>query len=223
MRELMTKMVSLILWELGAIRISLDKPFKLTSGNYSPIYINCRRVISDAATMDLVAAFSHWIFQDEGIHFSMVAGGETAGIPFASFLAHRLAKPMVYVRKGAKGHGTEGLVEGFIKTGAKILLVEDLITDGQSKLSFIEPLRNEGATVQDCLVLFDRLQGGASVLEREGVRLISITDIDQSLSFAEASELVAPSAIAEVKAYLESPSLWHEARGLTYRTPDRGL
>lgn len=217
MRELIIQMASLMLWELEAIRVSLDQPFKLTSGNFSPIYINCRRIISDAASMDLVAAFAHWICQSEGIDFEMIAGGETAGIPFASFLAHRLAKPMAYVRKKARQHGTGSLVEGQVALGMKVMLVEDLITDGQSKLDFIQLLRDQGAVVEYCLVLFDRLQGGATLLQGEGVRLLSITDIDQALRFAESEGRLSPSTMAEVRAYLRDPQGWHNARGLAYQ------
>jgi orotate phosphoribosyltransferase len=220
MRELMTTMASLLLWELEAIKVSRESPFRLTSGNYSPIYINCRRVISNAAAIDLVTACFHRIIEEEGIEFTMIAGGETAGIPFASFLAHRLAKPMLYVRKASKGHGTDGLVEGVVKAGSKILLVEDLITDGNSKINFIKPLRREGATVQECLVLFDRLQGGAKILEQDGVRLISITDIDKALGFAETRGLIPRDPIAQVREYLKSPKLWHESRGLPYSTTE---
>ena len=217
MSELITKMASLILWQLKAIRVSLDQPFKLASGNFSPIYINCRCVISDAVSMDLITAFAHWTCQAEKIDFAVVAGGETAGIPFASFLAQRLAKPMVYVRKKVKEHGTGSRIEGTFPPGTKVLLVEDLITDGQSKLDFIEPLRDEGAIVEHCLVLFDRLQGGGAVLQSKGVRLLCITDIEQTLAFAESEALMAATASAEVRAYLHDPKAWHEAKKLPYR------
>ncbi len=106
-----------------------------------------------------------------------MAGGETAGIPFAVALAGDLAKPVLYVRKKPKDYGIATRLEGELPfPGARVLLVEDLITDGGSKLTFIEALRDAGAVVEDALVLFDREQGGTEVLATQGVRLHSVTD-----------------------------------------------
>jgi len=217
MRKLMTEQASLMLWDLEAIKVSLDQPFRLTSGNFSPIYINCRRVISDAAAMDVVTAFAHWICQAEGVQMDMLAGGETAGIPFASFVASRLGKPMVYVRKRPKDHGLGGLVEGELVASARVLLVEDLITDGQSKLDFIGALREAGGVAEDCLVLFDRLQGGREMLAQNGVRLMSITDVNAALAFAGKQGRLAEPDLAEIHAYLADPRAWHRARQIPYK------
>ena len=84
----------------------------------------------------------------------MVAGGETAGIPFAAFLAALAKKPMIYVRKQPKGFGRMAQIEGDLKPGKRVLLVEDLATDGGSKLVFIEALKKAEAKVTDCFVIF---------------------------------------------------------------------
>jgi orotate phosphoribosyltransferase len=213
----MADLASLMLWELQAIQVNVAQPFQLTSGNWSPIYVNCRRVISDSAAMDIVASFAHWILQSEHVEADMLAGGETAGIPFASFLAARLGKPMVYVRKRAKEHGLRGLVEGRVERGQRVLLVEDLITDGQSKLDFIGALREAGGIAEDCLVLFDRLQGGREMLAQNGVRLMSITDLNAALAFAGKQGRVAEPDLAEIHAYLADPRAWHGARQIPYK------
>ena len=84
----------------------------------------------------------------------VVAGGETAGIPFAAFLAALAKKPMIYVRKQPKGFGRMAQIEGDLKPGKRVLLVEDLATDGGSKLVFIEALKKAEAKVTDCFVIF---------------------------------------------------------------------
>ena len=84
----------------------------------------------------------------------VVAGGETAGIPFAAFLAALAKKPMIYVRKQPKGFGRMAQIEGDLKSGKRVLLVEDLATDGGSKLVFIEALKKAEAKVTDCFVIF---------------------------------------------------------------------
>jgi orotate phosphoribosyltransferase len=216
MRELVGQMASRILWDLGAIRVSAEQPFRLTSGNFSPIYINCRRLISDAPSMDMIAAFAHWLCRSVGIQSDVLAGGESAGIPFASYLASRVGKPMVYVRKRPKDHGLASQVEGELLAGARVLLVEDLITDGQSKLEFVAPLRAQGGVVQHCLVVFDRLQGGAESLREHGIQLVSMTDIQQALGVGHAASFLTSGMLQEVREYLAAPEEWHRAKGLAY-------
>ena len=145
---------ALWLWELGAVRVRPDEPFRLASGNSSPIYVNCRRVISEPGFMQLFSAAATAICGRRGVAVDAVAGGETAGIPFAAYLARALARPMVYVRKKAKGHGLAARVEGHLEEGSRVLLVEDLITDGGSKLGFLDALAAAGGEVSDALVLF---------------------------------------------------------------------
>ena len=103
--ELVSRVIASLLWDVGAFKVSLDEPFKLVSGNYSPIYVNCRLLISNAAAMDVVTSLLHWRYMAENLSAGIIAGGETAGIPFASYLAQRLGKPMVYVMKRPKEHG----------------------------------------------------------------------------------------------------------------------
>ncbi|MCB1035775.1 MAG: orotate phosphoribosyltransferase, partial [Acidobacteria bacterium] len=152
---------ALMFWEVEAVRIRLEDPFRLASGNFSPIYINCRRVISEPAFMALFVAAGRTVLERAGVEVEAVAGGETAGIPFAAYLAQGMGRRMLYVRKQAKGYGIASKVEGHVRAGDRVLLVEDLITDGGSKLGFLDALREAGGRVTDGLVLFDRQQGGA--------------------------------------------------------------
>jgi orotate phosphoribosyltransferase len=216
-KELIARLTSLLLLDTEAVRISLSKPFRLASGNSSPVYINCRRIISDSLAMDLITSFEHWMCRLEGIEFDVVAGGESAGIPFASYLAQRLAKPMIYVRKKSKDHGIASLVEGTLPPRSRVLLVEDLITDGKSKVDFIKPIRDEGATIDHCLVIFDRVQGGFELLNDHGVRLFSLTDIRKTLSYAQLEERLSLDEIREIEAYLTNTKAWHESRGLAFQ------
>lgn len=210
---------ALLLWRYEVVEVRPDEPFRLASGNSSPIYVNCRRAISEPAFMALFVAASRLVCDDAGIELDAVAGGETAGIPFAAYLAAELSKPMVYVRKKAKGYGVASRVEGRLEPGARVLLVEDLITDGGSKLGFLDALAGAGATVTDALVLFDRQQGGAATLAGRGVRLHSVTDRETALATAEDAGLLAPEARRSVDAYFRDPAAWHRERGLEYPSP----
>ena len=217
----MRRIVTLHLWQLGAIKVSLTKPYRLASGNFAPIYVNCRLLISSPSFADIFAAAARMICETERIEFDVIAGGETAGIPFAAFLARALGRPMVYVRKEQKGHGTGSQIEGSLRRGARVLLVEDLITDAGSKLTFIRALHRARARVKDVLVIFDRLQGGREALAREGVRLHTVTNMDTALLEARAVGLLTARDLKSVQGYLKSPRAWHQKRSLPFRSTSR--
>ena len=206
--------VALSLWRLGAVRVQPEEPFQLASGNFSPIYVNCRRAISDPVTMELFVAASRLLFEHRTVHLDAVAGGETAGIPFAAYLASALGKPMVYVRKKPKGYGLASQVEGHLAPGSRVLLVEDLITDGGSKVGFLNALHAAGGKVEHALVLFDRQQGGKELLAGHGVTLHAVVDRHTALTVGEAEGQVTAEAGTSVQDYFEDPAGWQRARGL---------
>ena len=208
---------ALVLWELEAVKVRPADPFRLASGNSSPIYVNCRRLISEPGFMELFVAAARRLTRASDVRFDAVAGGETAGIPFAAYLASAFAQPMVYVRKKTKGYGLASRVEGHLEPGAVVLLVEDLITDGGSKLSFLDALAEAGATVSDALVVFDRQQGGAETLGARGVRLSSVTDLETLLRTGEETGLLSPEDRRSVDDYFRDPESWHRERGLDYQ------
>lgn len=208
--------VALYLWELEAVRVQLDEPFQLASGNYSPIYINCRRVISEPGFMQLFNTAAMLICSRRGVTCEAVAGGETAGIPFAAYLAQTLARPMLYVRKKAKGYGIASRVEGQLGAGDRVLLVEDLITDGGSKLGFLDAIAAAGGAVTEALVLFDRQQGGSDLLASRQVRLHAVADRRTTLSVGESAGLLPAEASRSVDAYFSDPAAWHRDRGLAF-------
>lgn len=205
------------LWRAGAIRIEVERPFELASGNHSPIYVNCRSMISDPEFMHLYTRAARAILEAAGATLDAVAGGETAGIPYAAYLARDLDKPMLYVRKKAKAYGVASRVEGRLEPGWKVLLVEDLITDGGSKLGFIEALRAAGAEVAEALVLFDRQQGGAALLATEGVRLHAVADRATALAVGQRRGALSAAARDEVDRYFADPAAWHADRGFAYQ------
>jgi orotate phosphoribosyltransferase len=121
----------------------------------SPVYIDCRKLISypriRSAVMDFAAGS---ILSEAGFEqFDCVAGGETAGIPFAAFLAERLGLPMIYVRKKPKGHGRNAQIEGELREGSRVLVIEDLTTAGGSMFTFIDAIRAAGCTVDHGIAL----------------------------------------------------------------------
>src|SRR6185312_12057050 len=146
-----------ILLETEAVLFRPDDPFTFTSGRLSPVYIDCRRLISFPRArrklMDMAAELIERNAGYEGL--DAVAGGETAGIPFAAWIADRLSLPMLYVRKQPKGFGRNAQIEGELKDGARILLVEDLASEGTSKLNFVRAIRQAGGVIDHAFVIFN--------------------------------------------------------------------
>lgn len=219
MARTLAGLVAQELWRVGAISVNSVQPFRLASGNYSPIYIDCRKLISSVVFADLFAASARIVLQRRQVDFDLVAGGETAGIPFAAFAARAFNKPMIYVRKSLKAHGLGNRIEGVLQAGNTVLLVEDLITDAGSKLSFLEAITDSGGIVRDVLVVFDRLQGGRAALETQNVRLLALTDIEIALAEGAESAIISAHDFEAVRAYLESPIGWHKTMGLPFQEP----
>jgi len=198
------------LLETGSILIDLKRPFKLVSGRQSPVYVDCRRLISFPAAREAVTqGFAELIAQEIGLdEIGVIAGGETAGIPFAAFLAQRLGKPMVYVRKEPKGYGRDAQIEGVLEPGQRVLLVEDLVTDGGSKLRFKEGIERAGGIVEDCLTVFEYfseragLRRARETLAEQGLRLHSLANWDDVLEIAEAEGCFTPEEIEQVLEFL---------------------
>lgn len=207
-----------LLWKCGAVGISVDHPYRLTSRNMSPIYIDCRRLISYPVARGLITGFAHWICENEGFQIDCIAGGESGGISYAAWLAQRMGKPMIYVRKKAKGHGGGSRIEGMLETGSSVLLYDDLVTDGASKLGFTEAIEQAGGEVKECLVVFDRQQGGRGKLAGRGVKLYSLCDMETALRVGCELERIDSDAFESVNSYLQDPEAWHVAHGYRFHS-----
>jgi len=203
--------------DTGAVRFMADKPFIFTSGWASPVYNDSRWLISfpDARStlMDFAVAA---IDRDIGRgNIDAVAGGETAGIPFAAWVADRLHLPMQYVRKKAKGFGRGAQIEGQLIPGQRVLLVEDLATDGRSKVNFVKALRDADGKCEHCFVLFfyDIYAEGRKILADLGVTLHALTTWRDVLQVAKQSGKFDDRMLAEVEKFIHDPAGWSKAHG----------
>jgi orotate phosphoribosyltransferase len=201
-----------ILLETKSVLFSPEKPFTFTSGRRSPVYIDCRRLISFPRArrklMDMGAALIERAVGYESI--DAVAGGETAGIPFAAWLAERLALPMLYVRKQAKGFGRNAQIEGEMKEGARVLLVEDLASEGTSKLNFVRAIRQAGGEIGHTFVIFHYgiFPQSVASLEAEKVRLHALATWWDVIGVAQGLGYFTQPQFASVKSFLENPDAW---------------
>jgi len=205
-----------MLLEIGAVHFNAQQPFTLASGLLSPTYIDCRKLISFPRIRSILMDFlSVTILREAGFEmFDNIAGGETAGIPFAALVAERLALPMSYVRKKPKGYGRNARIEGVVHDGDRVLLVEDLTTDGGSKLSFVDALREAGATCGHTAVIFyyGIFPETEKTLGDHGVALHFLCTWRDVLAEARASGHFDVETLDAVEAFLDSPREWQANR-----------
>jgi orotate phosphoribosyltransferase len=201
-----------ILLETEAVLFSPDKPFTFTSGRVSPVYIDCRKLISfPRARRKLMDRGTALIERAVGFEsIDAVAGGETAGIPFAAWIAERMALPMLYIRKKPKGFGRNAQIEGDLAEGQRVLLVEDLASEGTSKLNFVNAIRTAGGQISHTFVIFHYGIFPQSVdsLAAEKVSLHALATWWDVLAVAEGLGYFTLAQFAAVKSFLDAPDSW---------------
>ena len=206
-----------MLLEVKAVLFFEEKPLIFTSGWASPVYIDCRKLIFyPRIRRQLVDFAAATLARDAGFEqFDVVAGGETAGIPYAAWIAERLGLPMQYVRKKPKGFGRNAQIEGDVREGARTLLVEDLTTDGRSKINFVKALREAGAIVEHVFVNFyyDIFPESKKILSDLNVRLHYLATWWDILSVVKKGGYLGNEQIGEVEKFLHQPAPWSAAHG----------
>ncbi|MDD7909925.1 orotate phosphoribosyltransferase [Pseudovibrio exalbescens] len=215
--ELMAEITANMLLEIKAVHFRPEEPYTFTSGLASPVYIDCRKLISYPRIRNTLMDFATaTILRNVGFEqFDAVAGGETAGIPFAAWIADKMNAPMQYVRKKPKGFGRDAQIEGHVEEGSRILLVEDLTTDGGSKIKFCEALRRAGAEVSDTLVVFyyDIFPETKVKLADHGLNLHYLCTWWDVLRVCQKNGYFDPQTLKEVESFLNNPLEWSGNHG----------
>lgn len=202
-----------ILLDTKSVLFNARAPFTFTSGRISPVYVDCRRLISFPRERGVLMDFGAQMLREHCPDLGFCAGGETAGIPYAAFMAERLNLPMLYVRKKPKGFGRMAQIEGVMdEPGKKVVLIEDLQTDGGSKKVFIDALRAAGAVVEHSFVVFHYGIFPASLenMNALGVKLHALTTWWDVLAVARAHKYFDEETLNSVEAFLNAPDQWAE-------------
>ena len=216
-----SKKVAEMLLSTESIAVYKDKPFVFVSGRISPVYIDCRKLLSFATEREyIVKALAKAAEADIGLdNFDVVAGGETAGIPYAAFVAHIVKKPMIYIRKQPKGYGGTKQIEGILEAGQKVLMVEDLITDGLSKMRFNIGIRGAGAKMTQCLCVFDyasdrlNLHEGKINLAKNDIALHVLANWDDVLDTGLSKSYFTEDSSRQILDFLKDPENWGRKMG----------
>jgi orotate phosphoribosyltransferase len=202
-----------LLFQVDAIHISLQQPFILAAGWASPVYVDCRlligapevrRAITELAAASIAPRFPAGTFDG-------IAGAETAGIPLATLLAEEMDLPLRYVRKRPLGIGRHAQVEGGSVEGLRVLLIDDLTTDGSSKLAFARGLRSAGALVEHVLTIFynDAFRGAVERLKETDLTLHWLAGWGDVLR----SDRLPPADRSAIEHFLEDPLAWSARHG----------
>lgn len=200
-----------ILLETKSVLCNGKEPFTLTSGRLSPVYVDCRRLISFPEERGKLMDYAAAMIKERCGKLDYIAGGETAGIPYAAFISERLNKPMLYVRKKPKGFGRMAQIEGCMdEDGKRAILVEDLQTDGGSKKTFIDALREAGAVIEHSFVIFHYgiFPESEDNMDEMGVQLHALATWWDVLAAARKLDYFDEGTLKSVEGFLHDPGLW---------------
>ncbi|MGN0202673.1 MAG: orotate phosphoribosyltransferase [Candidatus Cryptobacteroides sp.] len=194
---------------IKAVLLRPGQPFTWASGWRSPIYCDNRRILSDPALRSRVAGWLAEIALEKYPQAEVVAGVATGAIAHGVLAADRMGKPFVYVRPKPKDHGTGSRIEGDLPRGAKVVVIEDLISTGMSSLAAVNALREAGAEVLGMVAIFTYgFPVAAEQFAKEGVALDTLSNYGALIDAATATGYVRPSDADVLRQWRENPSGW---------------
>ena len=195
------------LLNIGAVALSPDEPFTWTSGIKSPIYCDNRLTMAYPEVRERIADAFAELIRTEYPDAEVIAGTATAGIPHAAWVAQKLNLPMAYIRDKAKGHGKQNQIEGLIKAGQKVVVIEDLISTGGSSLKAALAVREAGAEPLAVLAIFSyQLDRAVSAFAEAKVPLATLSNYTALMQTALELGTIQESQVELLKSWREDPS-----------------
>lgn len=219
--ENISKKVATALLDIGAVKVCINPPFTWVSGIKSPVYCDNRMMISHVEGREIVIRAFKEILADKVAKGEMkepdyIGGTATAAIPWAAFLAYELKKPMIYIRPEPKAHGAGKQIEGDLKEGSKVLIVEDLISTGGSSVKVAEVVRGEGkCEVTDIFVIVSWEMPKAVAAFKEGnVCLTNLTGFTDLIGLAVERGDIPADKVEIIKEFKANPAEWAGKHGI---------
>jgi len=206
--------VAKILLDIHAVTLNPKKPFRYTSGILSPIYTDCRLLISFLKERKEIITFYLGAIKNSKTSVDIVAGTATAGIPWASWIADALNLPMIYVRSEQKKHGKRNQIEGQIKKDQKAIVIEDLISTGKSSIETVSAIRSSGGTAT---FVFSIMTYGIKKAEinfkKNKIKLVSLTDFKSVISVAQKNNYIDRKSQNIILEWAKDPVSWGKKMG----------
>lgn len=204
-----SEQVAKILLELNAVTLNPKKPYRYASGILSPVYTDCRVLMAYPKKRREIRDLYIDAIKKSGVEFDVVAGTATAGIPHAAWIAMELNLPMVYVRGKTKDHGKENLMEGLIKKGQKAIIIEDLVSTGESAINSVNAVRAAGGQVE---FVFSIITYGIKLADnnfkKNKLKLISLTTFEDVVKVAQLFGKIRPAEKAVILDWTKNPESW---------------
>ena len=199
------KQVGILLIKNSAIKFG---DYILASGKKSPYYIDLRQTISSPITMDWIGnALTRIVINEIGKdRIDKILGVPTAGVPFATVVSQKLAVPLIYYRQARKEHGVRKKIEGILDRNDRVLIIDDLITTGESVIESAEVVRDQGGVVNELVVLLDREQGGKERLRSSRIEPHVLFKISDAMEWLHTVGLIEDKIFDTVKSYIKEES-----------------
>lgn len=203
------KKIAQTLLQIKAIKLSPANPFTWASGWHSPIYCDNRKTLSyPEARREIYRAFAK-IVAEKYPQAEVIAGVATGAIACGVLTAEELGKPFIYVRSAPKDHGMTNQVEGHFEPGAKVVVVEDLISTGGSSLKAVEALRAAGCEVLGMVAIFTYgFPTATANFEKAGVRLDTLSDYNTLIELAAEQNYIEPEEMETLREWRRAPDVW---------------
>ena len=197
------------LLQVGAVQLRPDEPFTWASGWKSPIYCDNRKILSFPHTRDFIKSEMSNVIYDSFPDVEVLAGVATAGIAWGALVADQLKLPYVYVRPKPKEHGLGNQVEGFCKSGSRIVVIEDLISTGKSSLQVVDALTALGMQVIGMVSIFSYgFTIADNSIAQAGIKLLSLTDYKTLIALAIEKGIVSADQYNTLLNWRNNPSEW---------------
>jgi orotate phosphoribosyltransferase len=205
-KKYLMKYISLNLIRNNALKIG---DYILHSGKKSPYYVDLRQTISDPISMDWISnSLARIVINEIGeSKTDKILGVPTAGVPFATIISQKLAKPMLYYRRERKEHGVRKKIEGDMQRNERIVMVDDLITTGQSVIDAVNAARDQGGVVNELVVLLDREQGGKENLRAQNIEPHVLFNISEAFEWMREVELIDEEHYNVITEYMEAEKI----------------
>lgn len=205
--------VAKILLDIHAVSFNPRKPFRYSSGIFSPVYTDCRLLMSYPKERKIIRDLYIEGLKKVG-HFDVIAGTATAGIPHAAWIADKLNLPMIYVRGKAKDHGKRNQIEGKLNKKQKVAVIEDIVSTGESSAETVRTIRKQGGYSSYVFsIITYGMKTSYDNFKSNKIKLITLTDFPTVVKVAEKSGYIKSRDKKMIMEWTKSPSLWGKKMG----------